>query len=172
MTSWTATVSKRDRLLLGGAALATVAAGAVKGIGGLTAFVIAAIALALLATCVGMAVEHLGERVSPALTGVLQSALGNLPELLILVFALNKGLVSVVQATIVGSILANVALVLGVAFIVGGIKNGVQTFPGAAARDIGLTLMLAVAALAVPSLTSALHSPAAGHERALSVIDP
>jgi Ca2+:H+ antiporter len=57
-----------------------------------------------------------------------------------------------------------------VAFIAGGLKNGVQTFPGAAARDIGLTLMLAVAALAVPSLTSALHSPAAGHERALSVI--
>jgi Ca2+:H+ antiporter len=170
MTSWTATVSKRDQLLLGGAVLATVAAGAVKGIGGLTAFVVAAVALALLATCVGMAVEHLGERVSPALTGVLQSALGNLPELLILVFALNKGLISVVQATLVGSILANVALVLGLAFIAGGLKNGVQTFPGAAARDIGLTLMLAVAALAVPSLTSALHSPAAGHERALSVI--
>ena len=170
MTSWTATVSKRDRLLLGGAIATTAAAGAVKGVGGLTAFIVAAVALALLATCVGMAVEHLGERVSPALTGVLQSALGNLPELLILVFALNKGLVSVVQATIVGSILANVALVLGLAFIAGGLRNGVQTFPGAAARDIGLTLMLAVAALAVPSLTSSLHSPAAGHERALSII--
>jgi Ca2+:H+ antiporter len=163
-------VSRRDQLLLGGAVGVTVAAGLAKGIGGLTAFIVAAIALALLATCVGRADEHLGVRVSPALTGVLQSALGNLPELLILVFALNKGLVSVVQATIVGSILANVALVLGVAFIAGGLKNGVQTFPGAAARDIGLTLMLAVAALAVPSLTSALHSPAAGHERALSVI--
>ncbi|MFN2538947.1 MAG: sodium:proton exchanger [Mycobacteriales bacterium] len=163
-------VSRRDQLLLAGAVLVTVAAGALKGVGGVTAFVVAAIALALLATCVGRAVEHLGERVSPAMTGVLQSALGNLPELLILVFALNKGLTSVVQATIVGSILANVALVLGVAFIAGGLKNGVQTFPGPAARDIGLTLMLAVAALAVPSLTSSLHSPAAGHERALSVI--
>lgn len=170
MSSWTATVSTRDRLLLGGTLAVTIAAGAVKGIGGVTAFAVAAVALALLATCVGMAVEHLGERVSPALTGVLQSALGNLPELLILVFALNKGLVSVVQATIVGSILANVALVLGVAFIAGGLKNGVQTFPGAAARDIGLTLMLAVAALAIPSLTASLHSPAEGHERALSVI--
>jgi Ca2+:H+ antiporter len=163
-------VSRRDQLLLGGAVVVTVAAGLTKSVGGLTAFVVAGIALALLATCVGRAVEHLGERVSPAMTGVLQSALGNLPELLILVFALNKGLISVVQATIVGSILANVALILGLAFIAGGLKHGVQTFPGPAARDIGLTLMLAVAALAVPSLTSSLHTPAAGHERALSVI--
>ena len=163
-------VSRRDQLLLGGAVVATVAAGLARSVGGVTAFVVAAIALALLATCVGTAVEHLGERVSPAMTGVLQSALGNLPELLILEFALNKGLISVVQATIVGSILANVALVLGLAFIAGGLKHGVQSFPGPAARDIGLTLMLAVSALAVPSLTSSLHTPAAGHERALSVI--
>jgi Ca2+:H+ antiporter len=163
-------VSSRDRLL-GGLALAlTVAAGVARSGPGLLAFVVAALALALLATCVGRAVENMGDQVSPAMTGILQSALGNLPELLILVFALHKGLTGVVQATIVGSILANVALVLGAAFIVGGLKHGTQTFPGPAARDIGLTLMLAVSALAVPSLTSALHSPAAGHERALSVI--
>lgn len=163
-------ISTRDRIL-GAVALAlTIGAGFVRNGPGLLAFAIAALALALLATCVGRAVENMGDQVSPALTGILQSALGNLPELLILIFALNKGLVGVVQATIVGSILANVALVLGAAFIVGGLKHGTQTFPGPAARDIGLTLLLAVFALAVPSLTSSLHSPAAGHERALSVI--
>src|SRR5437763_1616578 len=83
----------------------------------------------------------------PATTGILQSALGNLPELLILIFALRSGLIAVVQATIVGSILANVALVLGIAFIAGGLRNGVQRFSGAGARDLGLSLLLGVAAL-------------------------
>ncbi len=134
------------------------------------AFLAAAVALALLATCVGRAVEAIGDRVGPAATGLLQSALGNLPELLILIFALRDGLFGVVQATIVGSILANVALVLGIAFIAGGLKHGTQQFSGPAARDIGLSLLLAVAALAVPSLTAHLNTPAASHERTLSVI--
>ena len=80
------------------------------------------------------------------------------------------GLTTVVQATVVGSILANVALVLGLAFLVGGLRHGTQRFSGAAARTLGLNLLLAVAVLAVPSLTAHLHTPAAGHERALSVI--
>jgi Ca2+:H+ antiporter len=163
-------INRRDRVLMALGALLTIAAGATKGIGGLTAFIVAGVALAVLATLVSSAVEALGSTVGPAMIGILQSALGNLPELLILVFALKKGLVGVVQATLVGSILANVALILGAAFIVGGLKHGTQRFPGAAARDIGLPLMLAVFALAVPSLTATLHTPAAGHERALSVI--
>lgn len=163
-------INRRDRILMALGVAFTVAAGALKGVGGLTAFIAAALALAVLATLVSSAVEAMGNSVGPAMIGILQSALGNLPELLILVFALNKGLTSVVQATLVGSILANVALILGASFVVGGLKNGVQRFPGAAARDIGLTLMLAVFALAVPSLTHTLHTPAAGHERALSVI--
>jgi Ca2+:H+ antiporter len=165
-----AVISRRDRILMTLAAVLTLGAGVAKGVGGLTAFIVAGLALAVLATLVGSAVEAMGNSVGPAMIGILQSALGNLPELLILVFALNKGLTGVVQATLVGSILANVALILGAAFVVGGLRHGTQKFPGAAARDIGLTLMLAVFALAVPSLTSTLHTPAAGHERALSVI--
>ena len=163
-------INRRDRVLGALGLVLTLVAGLTKGIGGLTAFIAAGLALAVLATLVGSAVEAMGNSVGPAMIGILQSALGNLPELLILVFALNKGLTGVVQATLVGSILANVALILGAAFVVGGLKHGTQKFSGAAARDIGLTLMLAVFALAVPSLTSTLHTPAAGHERALSVI--
>jgi Ca2+:H+ antiporter len=163
-------INRRDRILGALALVLALAAGLARGIGGGTAFVAAALALAVLATLVSSAVEAMGSSVGPAMLGILQSALGNLPELLILVFALRKGLVGVVQATLVGSILANVALILGSAFIVGGLKHGTQKFPGGAARDIGLTLMLAVFALAVPSLTATLHTPAAGHERALSVI--
>jgi Ca2+:H+ antiporter len=163
-------INRRDRVLGILAVVLTAAAALTRGVGGLTAFIAAALALAVLATLVSSAVEAMGNSVGPAMIGILQSALGNLPELLILVFALKKGLVGVVQATLVGSILANVALILGASFIVGGLKHGTQKFPGGAARDIGLTLMLAVFALAVPSLTSSLHTPAAGHERALSVI--
>ncbi len=150
--------------------VATLAAAFLRPVGYVVAFVGAAAALALLAACVGRAVEALGERVGPAATGLLQSALGNLPELLILIFALRAGLFDVVKATIVGSILANVALVLGIAFIAGGLKHGKQRFSGSAARDIGLSLLLAVSALAIPSLTANLHTPAAAHERTLSVI--
>lgn len=169
-SSWFTAVSRSDRILGALTLGATIAAALLRSIGDVVAFVAAAAALALLAACVGRAVDAFGDRVGPAATGLVQSALGNLPELLILIFALRDGLFEVVQATIVGSILANVALVLGIAFVAGGLKHGTQQFSGSAARDIGLSLMLAVAALAVPSLTSHLNTPAATHERALSVI--
>jgi Ca2+:H+ antiporter len=79
----------------------------------------------------------------------------------------------VATATIVGSILANVLLVLGLAFLFGGIKHGRQTFGGEAARTMSMLMVLSVAALLVPSLTSALGShasKAALHERDLSVV--
>ena len=163
-------VSRRDLVLGGATAVLSAVAAAASTVGGVVGFVTAAVALALLATCVGRAVDALGDRVSPAATGILQSALGNLPELLILVFALRAGLTTVVQATLVGSILANVALILGLAFVAGGLRHGTQRFSGVAARSLGLNLLLAVAVLAVPSLTAHLHTPAADHERALSVI--
>jgi Ca2+:H+ antiporter len=169
-TGLLAAITKRDRILGAVTVGIAIAAAVARQLGGVAAFVAAALALALLAACVGRAVDALGDRVSPAATGILQSALGNLPELLILIFALRAGLVTVVQATLVGSILANVALVLGVAFVAGGLRHGTQRFSGVAARGIGLNLLLAVAALALPSVTALLHAPAEPHERALSTI--
>ena len=165
-----ASISRTDRNLGLLTLTVTVVAAAVRPVGDILEFIVAGAALALLAACVGRAVDALGDRVGAAMTGLVQSAFGNLPELLILIFALRAGLVTVVQATIVGSILANVALVLGVAFIAGGLKHGSQQFAGPPARDLGLSLLLAVAALAVPSLTAHLHTPAASHERVLSEI--
>jgi Ca2+:H+ antiporter len=139
-------------------------------IGGTIApFVLAGVALALLASLVGRSVEAMGERLGAGATGVVQSALGNLPELFVVLFALKSKLYEVATATIVGSILANVLLVLGLAFIAGGAKHGVQHFEQAAARRISLMMLLSVAALVVPALTALLHTPAAGHERALSI---
>src|SRR4051794_4857613 len=139
-------------------------------IGGTIApFVLAGVALALLASLVGRSVEAMGERLGAGATGVVQSALGNLPELFVVLFALKSKLYEVATATIVGSILANVLLVLGLAFIAGGAKHGVQHFEQTAARRMSLMMLLSVAALVVPALTSLLHTPAAGHERALSI---
>ena len=97
----------------------------------------------MLARLVGGATEQLGGRVGSSAAGVVQSALGNLPELFIALFALHQGLVGVVQAALVGSVIANGVLVLGIAFLVGGIRNGTQRFDSARARMIATLTMLA-----------------------------
>src|SRR5213076_1432748 len=123
---------------------------------------------ALLAVIVGDATEQLGSRMGPGATGVLQSALGNLPELFVCIFALRAGLTTVVEAAVIGSILGNILLVLGLAFLVGGLRNGVQRFDSQRARVIAAMMLLAVVAMLLPSLAFELHTPAAAHERALS----
>ncbi|HEU0114121.1 MAG TPA: calcium/proton exchanger, partial [Thermomicrobiales bacterium] len=127
------------------------------------------IALAVLASLVGQATERLGDRLGPGATGVLQSALGNLPELFVGIFALRAGLVAVVQASLVGSILGNSLLVLGLAFLVGGARNGVQRFASDPPRMISTMTLLATAALAMPTLAHSLHTPAEPHAESLSI---
>jgi Ca2+:H+ antiporter len=167
----TSVFSGRDKILLGLAGGTTVVAGVLHYVSTseVLNFVVAGAALAVLASLVGRSVDALGERLGPAATGILQSALGNLPELFVIAFSLKAGLDDVVKSTIVGSILANVLLILGAAFVVGGLKHGKQTFSAEQGRNLGLMLMLAVLVLAIPALTAALHTPAEGHERTLSV---
>jgi Ca2+:H+ antiporter len=133
-------------------------------------FIASAVALAGLAGLVGEGTEQLGQRFGPGLTGVLQSALGNLPELFIGIFSLRAGLIVVVQSALIGSILANSLLVLGLAFVFGGLKNGVQTFGVQPLRMIATLLVVAVAALMIPTLATAPGAPGAGHAKELSVI--
>ena len=163
-------MSRADRTVLAAALVAAAATAWLRyhPLGKVAPFVVAAIALALFASAVGRAIDGLGDRFGAGGTGVLQSALGNLPELFVGIFALRKGLVTVVQAAIVGSILANVLLVMGMAFVAGGLRHGTQRFDSARARHIAALLLLAVAALAVPSLAFSLHTPAARHEVGLS----
>lgn len=165
-------LSGRDRIMITITVVAAVCAGLLHyaHMNEVLAFVVAALALATLASLVGRSVEALGDRLGPAATGILQTALGNLPELFVILFALKAGLYGVVKATIVGSILANVLLVLGLAFVVGGLKHGRQRFAADDSRTLGLMFTLAVFILAVPSLTSAMHTPAANHERIVSVV--
>jgi len=132
-------------------------------------FLISAVALATLATVVGHATEQLGSYLGPGATGVLQSAIGNLPELFVSFFALQAGLVTVVQSALVGSILANSLLVLGLAFFLGGWKHGVQKFHSEQPRVIVMLMVLAISAMVMPTLTHSLHTPASAHETTLSI---
>jgi Ca2+:H+ antiporter len=166
------TFSRSDLVVLAGSAAAIAAAGVTRytGTPAVVAFVVAGLAVALLASVVGRSVEQLGDRFGPGATGVLQSALGNLPELFIGFFALKAGLVAVVQAAIIGSILSNILLVLGLAFVVGGVRHGRQRFDSERARTSSVLMVLATAALVLPSLAQYVHTPAAAHEKSLSLI--
>jgi Ca2+:H+ antiporter len=134
------------------------------------AFSVAAIAIAALARLVGAATEQLGGRVGSSIASVIQSALGNLPELFIALFAIREGLIRVVQAALVGSIIANSVLVLGIAFVAGGLRNGTQKFDSPRARMIATLTAMAAAILALPTLANAFHAPAAAHAKSLSLI--
>jgi Ca2+:H+ antiporter len=131
-------------------------------------FIVAGLALAALAALVGQAIDQVGERLGPGPTGLLQSTLGNLPELFVGIFALRDGLTGLVQSALVGSVLGNVLLVLGIAFLTGGLRHGTQRFDAEAPRLNASLLLLVVAALLVPTLASRLGTPAARHTGALS----
>ena len=133
-------------------------------------FAVSAVALATLAAVVGHATDELGSHLGPGLTGVIQSAVGNLPELFVCLFALEAGLVDVVRGALIGSILANSLLVLGCAFVAGALRHGRLRFASEPPRMIATLLMLAVAALAMPTLAAVLHTPAAGHEGVLAIV--
>ncbi|MGE2816096.1 calcium/proton exchanger [Mycobacterium heidelbergense] len=165
-------LTRRDRIMLTITLIAAMATGVLHfaHVNAVLAFIVAALALATLASLVGRSVEALGDRLGPNATGILQTALGNLPELFVILFALKAGLYGVVKATIVGSILSNALLVLGLSFVVGGIKHGRQRFAADDGRTLGLMFTLAVFILAVPSITAATHTPAQPHERAVSVV--
>jgi Ca2+:H+ antiporter len=165
-------IARNERIILGAALAATIASAVLhfSRLGGaVIPFLVAAAGLASLAAVVGEATDHLGDRLGPGATGVLQSAIGNLPELFVGIFALRAGLVTVVQSALIGSILANSLLVLGLAFLVGGLRNGTQRFASESPRMIATLTLLAVAALAVPTLAHQLHTPADAHEDTLSL---
>ncbi|MBU6526622.1 sodium:proton exchanger [Methylocystis sp. MJC1] len=153
------------------AALVGVAGAAhVLHAGAILAFLACALALAGVAHVIGEATDQIGNHLSPATTGLIQSAVGSLPELFVCIFSLQAGLVTVVQASLIGSILANVLLVLGLAFVVGGWRHGVLEFNAQTPRMIASLLLLAVSALVLPTLANELHLPAASHEQELAVV--
>lgn len=164
-------MKRKDWFIISGSLAASILAGLLTILhsNAVVIFVISGVALSLLAALVGQATDQLGSRLGPGATGVLQSALGNLPELFVGIFALQAGLIGVVQAALVGSILGNSLFVLGLAFFAGGLRNGNQRFSSDAPRTIATLTLLAVSALTIPTLTHNLHTAASGHEIGLSI---
>lgn len=171
MASLLHVMTRKEKVVLPLAAGLAVAAGLAHGRTSETvAFLVAAAALSMLAMVVGAATEHIGSKLSPGATGVLHSALGNLPEMMVCVFSLRAGLVEVVKGALIGSILANSVLLLGFALLLGGWKNGTMKFRSDPPRMMAVLMLLACAALAVPTLAHNLHTPAELHEKELSLV--
>ena len=100
----------------------------------------------------GRATEELAARSGPGIGGLLNVTFGNFPELIIAFFALLEGLQEVVKASIIGSIIGNILLVMGAAMFVGGLGRDEQTFDRTAAGAQSAMLLLAMAALVMPAV--------------------
>ena len=135
-------------------------------------FLTGAVALAGIAWVVGFATEAVGARFGPAITGVLQSTLGNLPELFIVLFALSAGEVVVAQTSILGSIFANALLVLGLTILAGTRKasDGVMRFEPRLPNDTAILLMLAVFIIVLLGLSDTVGDRASQHQTTISTI--
>jgi Ca2+:H+ antiporter len=135
-------------------------------------FAVATLALAGLAWVVSFATEQLGERFGPAVTGMMQSTLGNLPELFVVIFALQKGELVVAQTAIVGSIFANAMLVLGLVIVVGALRapDGVMRFSHRLPRDTATLLLVCVFIIVLLGLSLASHDPASHHVDIISAV--
>jgi Ca2+:H+ antiporter len=115
-------------------------------------FVAAALGVIPTAALMGRSTEELAARSGPGIGGFLNVTFGNFPELVIALFALSEGLQEVVKASIVGSILGNILLVMGAAMLAGGLKRERQRFDRTAANVQALMLLLAAVALVMPAI--------------------
>jgi Ca2+:H+ antiporter len=167
-------LTRTERLVIGAIVAATVVAGIAHYAdwAPLLAFALATIALAGLAHVVSLATEQVGERFGSAATGLLQSTLGNLPELFVVIFALRAGEVVVAQTSIVGSIFANALLVLGLVIVVGAHQapDGMMRFRPRLPNDTATLLLVTSFIIVLVGLAHATHEPAARHEREISAI--
>jgi Ca2+:H+ antiporter len=165
-------LTRSERLTLLVAVVATAGAGAAYygGAPSVLTFIVAGVALAALAAIVSFATEQVGARFGPAVTGVLQSTLGNLPEFFIVLFALGAGQVVVAQTSVVGSLFANALLVLGVVIVVGARRDGVMRFRTRLPQDTATVMLSASFVIVLVALAVASHDEAARHVDALSAV--
>jgi Ca2+:H+ antiporter len=128
----------------------------------------AAIAVIPCAAVMGEATEAIAAKTGPGIGGLMNVTFGNAPELIIAFFALVEGLQEVVKASIVGSIIGNILLVMGAAALIGGLPREKQTFSRTAANAQSAMLLLALAALIFPAVFQLIHGgglPSVGEER-------
>ena len=143
-------------LVVVGFAVATIAASIVApGLPPTLVFGLAAISILGLAWLIGQATERIGAITGPQVGGILNATFGNIAELIIAFFALQAGLIDVVKASLTGSIIGNLLLVLGLSVLVGGLRNGRQTFSREIAGSNAALLVLAAIGLFVPAVLRA-----------------
>jgi len=122
-------------------------------------FFLAAIAIIPIAAQIVAATEQISTRTGDAIGGLLNATFGNAPELIIALVALRAGYLEMVRASLVGAILANLLLALGVAFLTGGLRVHEQKFNSVAARAYSTMLFLAAVSMTVPSAFSRFLAP-------------
>src|SRR3954468_6069166 len=125
--------------------------------GAVAIFTTAALGVIPTAALMGRSTEELAARTGPGIGGLLNVTFGNFPELVIAFFALREGLQEVVKASLIGSILGNILLVMGLAMFVGGLKRKNQTFSAAGAQAQASMLLLAAVALVMPTIFQLVH---------------
>jgi Ca2+:H+ antiporter len=126
----------------------------ILNMGSIWIFSFSALGVVPLAGLIGEATESLSRHTGPRLGGLLNATLGNAAELIITIVAIREGLLELVKASITGSILGNLLLVLGMSMLLGGIRNGVQKFDRTTASRNSILLVLTVLILLVPSILS------------------
>jgi Ca2+:H+ antiporter len=131
----------------------------IGGWGEMWVFVLSALAIIPLANLIGLATEGLTVYTGPRLGGLLNATLGNAAELIITIVAIREGLLELVKASITGSILGNILMVMGFSMFLGGMRNGIQRFDSRHASRSAILLMLSVIALVVPSVLSSSIGP-------------
>ena len=167
-----AAVNRRELIQIGLGALLVAAAGAAHYLDAtpVLAFAVAAAAIAMLAHLVGSATGA-ARRAHRVVDGGRRAVGAREPAgALHRALRAQAGLIGVVQAALVGSVIANGVLVLGLAFLVGGLRNGRQTFDSPRGRMIATLTVLAAAILSMPTLAHTFHTPAEAHGRTLSFI--
>ena len=160
-------------LLLWGATIVSALLAALAHYGGASAvlqFFATLGAITLASAVLGRALDQLGGRMRPAAIGTFQAVVGNLPELIICIFALRAGLVTVVQAALIGSVLNLLLLGNGLAYLTGGLRNGTMTIDGRHAKVTRVMLVLLMATLITPAIAVNLGTPAAQHTNAVSYV--
>jgi Ca2+:H+ antiporter len=142
------------------------------GVSQVLAFVAATASLAGLAWVVSFATEQLGRRFGPAITGFLQSTLGNLPEFFVVIFALNAGQKTVAETAILGSILVNALLVLGLVIVAGAWRerDGTMRFSARLPNDTATLLLVASFIIVLIGLAHSSRDLASHHTRTISII--
>jgi Ca2+:H+ antiporter len=166
-------LTPRQRLILAGVVALTTAAGVMhySDASPTATFIVAGFALAGLAWIVSFATEQVGARFGPAITGFLQSTLGNLPEFFIVVFALSAGETVVAKTSLIGSLFANALLVLGIVIMVGArAGGGLMRFNPRLPRDTTTLLLLAVFTIVIIGQAVQSDSKAAEHVKAISIV--